>query len=136
MAGSYCVKAQTSDFDKDLEKYLQISGSTSSYDLVYDQMKPQLKMMKSGVPDSVWVNLKKEVFDVEVKEFTKQLLPLYQKYFTHEEVKELISFYESPIGKKLAMKTPILGREAMQMGKSWGMNLMAKFNGWLGKRGY
>ncbi|MDP3434842.1 MAG: DUF2059 domain-containing protein [Bacteroidota bacterium] len=136
LLGAYCAKAQTGDYDKDLEKFLQISGSTSTYDMVYDQMKGQIQMMKPGVPDSIWVNLKNEVFDKEVLELTKQLVPLYQKHFTHEDVKEMISFYESPIGKKLAITTPIIGREAMQIGQTWGMNLMAKINGWLGEKGY
>jgi hypothetical protein len=131
-----CVKAQTSDFDKDLEKFLQISGSTSTYNMIYDQMKTQLKMMKPGVPDSLWVNLKTEVFDNEVKELTKQLVPLYKKHFTHKDVKEMISFYESQVGKKLATKTPVLTGEAMQIGQTWGVNLMAKFNIWLGEKGY
>jgi len=136
LLGSYCAKAQTSDYDKDLAKFLKLSNATATYDMVYDQMKAQLKMMKPGVSDSVWVNLKKEVFDKEVLELTKQLVPVYQKHFTHEDVKELISFYESPIGKKLATKTPILTQEAMQLGQIWGMNLMAKINGWLGEKGY
>lgn len=132
----YGVTAQTSDFDKDLEKLLQINGSTGTYNVVFDQMKPQLKMMKPGVPDSIWVNLKTEVFDTEVKELTKQMVPLYKKHFTHDDVKEMISFYESPIGKKLTAKTPALTRESMQMGQTWGMQLMTKFDSWLSGKGY
>ncbi len=130
------LNAQTDRFEKDLLKFLQLSGSTSTYDLMYDQLTPQLKMMKPGVPDSLWVSLKTEVFDKEVLELTKQLVPLYKKHFTHQDVKELISFYESPIGKKLATKTPILTREAMQMSQTWGMELMAKLNSWLTGKGY
>jgi len=136
LLGTYCAKAQTSDYDKDFERYLKLSNATAAYDMVYEQLTAQLKQMKPGVSDSVWVNLKKEVFDKEVLELTKQLVPVYQKHFTHEEVKELISFYESPIGLKLATETPLLGREAMQLGQIWGMNLMAKINGWLGEKGY
>ncbi len=103
---------------------------------MYDQLTPQLKMMKPGVPDSLWVNLKNEVFDKEVLELTKQLVSLYKKHFTHQDVKELISFYESPTDKKLATKTPILTREAMKMGQIWGMSLMTKLNSWLTGKGY
>lgn len=136
LLGVNCLNAQTGDFDNDLEKLLQINGSAGTYNMVFDQMKPQLKMMKPGVPDSVWVNLKTEVFDKEVLELTKQLAPLYKKHFTHNDVKEMISFYESPVGKKLAAKTPVLTGEAMQLGQIWGMNLMTKFNSWLGEKGY
>jgi hypothetical protein len=132
----YCSKAQTSDYDNDLVKLLQVNGSTETYNMVYDQVKTQLQMMKPGVPDSIWSNLKREVYDVEIIELTKQMVPLYKKHFTHADVKELISFYESPLGKKLITETALLGKETMQIGQSWGMNLMTKLNGWLVEKGY
>ncbi len=130
------ANAQTADFDKDLLTFMEISGSTATYDLMYDQLTAQLKMMKPGVPDSLWVSLKTEVYNQEVKELTKQLVPLYKKHFTHADVKELISFYNSPTGKKLAAKTPLISQEAMQLGQTWGMGLMGKLNGWLTEKGY
>lgn len=136
LLGAYCAKAQTDGYEKDLEKFLKLSKATAAYDMIYEQLSPQLKMMQPGVPDSVWVNLKKEVFDKEIMELTKQLVPLYQKHFTHEDVKALINFYESPIGLKLASTTPLIGREAMQIGQKWSINLMVKFDGWLKEKGY
>lgn len=131
-----CVNAQTSDYEKDLEKFLSINGSTETYNIVYEQILTQLKMSKPGVPDSVWSNLKTEVFDNEVNELTKKMVPLYKKHFTHEDVKELINFYESPIGKKLVTKTPLLTQESMQFSQQWGMNLIGNINGWLSEKGY
>lgn len=132
----FCVCAQTSDYDKDLEKLLHINGSAETYNMVYKQLTTQLKQTKPGVPDSAWSNLKTEVFDNEVKELTKQMVPLYKKHFTHDDVKELISFYESPIGKKLTTKTPLLTQESMQISQTWGMNLMSKLYDWMAKKGY
>jgi hypothetical protein len=103
---------------------------------MYEQILTQLKMSKPGVTDSVWSNLKTEVFDNEVKELTKQMVPLYKKHFTHEDVKELINFYESPIGKKLVTKTPLLTQESMQFSQQWGMNLMSDMHTWIGAKGY
>lgn len=131
-----CVNAQTSDYEKNLEKFLSINGSTETYNIVYEQILTQLKMSKPGVPDSVWSNLKTEVFDNEVNELTKKMVPLYKKHFTHEDVKELINFYESPIGKKLVTKTPLLTQESMQFSQQWGMNLIGNINGWLSEKGY
>lgn len=131
-----CVNAQTSDYEKDLEKFLSINGSTETYNIVYEQILTQLKMSKPGVPDSVWSNLKTEVFDNEVNELTKKMVPLYKKHFTHEDVKELINFYESPIGKKLVTKTPLLTQESMQFSQQWGMDLIGNINGWLSEKGY
>lgn len=130
-----CVNAQN-NYDKDFEKFLSINGSTETYNIVYEQILTQLKMSKPGVPDSVWSNLKTEVFDNEVNELTKKMVPLYKKHFTHEDVKELINFYESPIGKKLVTKTPLLTQESMQFSQQWSMSLMGNINGWLSEKGY
>lgn len=41
--------------------------------------------------------------------------PLYDKYFTEDELKELIAFYKSPVGQKSISVTPSLLAEAMDI---------------------
>jgi len=132
----FMTQAQNNDFDQDLVKLMSVNGTTETYNMVYDQLTAQLKQAKPNVPDSVWSNLKTEVFDMEVNELTKQLVPLYKKHFTQEDVKELISFYESPIGKKLTTETTLITKETMQISQTWGMNLMSKLYTWMAKKGY
>jgi len=54
----------------------------------------------------------------EVKELSKRLVNeemvnIYDKHFTHEEIKDLIQFYESPTGKKLLEKNPEISKDLM-----------------------
>lgn len=42
------------------------------------------------------------------------IIPLYDKYFTEDEVRALIAFYKSPTGQKMVDLTPTLFQEAMQ----------------------
>ena len=79
------------------------------------------------------LNLKKEVFDVEVAELNKQLIPIYKKHFTQEDVKAIIAFYETPAGKKLAEQTPQITVESMQFTQTWGMGLFSKIQAYLDK---
>ena len=55
----------------------------------------------------------------KVKEMTVGLLtdmvPIYDKHFTHDEIKGLIDFYSTPIGKKLLEKTPELTQDMMNL---------------------
>ena len=55
----------------------------------------------------------------KVKEMTMGLLndmvPIYDKHFTHDEIKGLIDFYSTPIGKKLLEKTPELTQDMMNL---------------------
>ena len=53
-----------------------------------------------------------------------EIIPIYEKYFTHEEVQQLLAFHESPIGKKSIEVMPQLMAEGMQVGQRWAMRVM------------
>jgi uncharacterized protein len=48
-------------------------------------------------------------FDVD--QVTEQLVGIYDKHFTDDEIKGLLQFYGSPLGQKLAAEMPKIGRE-------------------------
>jgi hypothetical protein len=48
---------------------------------------------------------------------------VYNKYYTHDEIKQLITFYKSPLGKRLVEVTPLLTQETMVIGQKWGEKL-------------
>jgi len=47
------------------------------------------------------------------------MIPVYAKYFTSDELKELINFYKSPIGTKNLSLTPVLMTEVMQVSQKY-----------------
>jgi hypothetical protein len=49
-------------------------------------------------------------FDVD--QVTNQLVTVYDKHFSDEEIKGLLQFYGSPLGQKVAAEMPKIGREA------------------------
>lgn len=48
-------------------------------------------------------------FDVD--EVTEELVAIYDKHYTDDEIKTLLQFYGSPVGQKVAAETPKIGRE-------------------------
>jgi hypothetical protein len=48
-------------------------------------------------------------FDVD--QVTDQLVTIYDKHFTDDEIKGLLQFYGSPLGQKVASEMPKIGRE-------------------------
>ncbi|MCG6187379.1 DUF2059 domain-containing protein [Maribellus maritimus] len=136
LLASLLTMAQTDDFENDIEKLLAINGSSAAYDMAFDQMVAQFKMMKTEAPDEVWKQVRTEVFDTEIEELTKQLIPVYKKHFTHDDIKELIAFYESPLGQQMTDATGKISKETMQMAQTWGMQLGGKINTFLQEKGY
>lgn len=51
-----------------------------------------------------------------------RMVPLYDKYYSHEDILGLISFYESPLGKKLQASSPMLAKEGARLGVTWGLS--------------
>ncbi len=49
-------------------------------------------------------------FDVD--QVTDQLVGIYDKHFTEDEIKGLLQFYGSPLGQKVAAEMPKIGRES------------------------
>ena len=53
---------------------------------------------------------------VGYKAIEKDLIEIYQKNFSETEQKELIAFYQTPVGKKLILLQPKLYQEAAEIG--------------------
>ncbi len=52
-----------------------------------------------------------------------QVIPIYGKYFTHQEIRELLAFYQTPAGKKTILVLPKVVNESMMAGQRWGQSL-------------
>jgi uncharacterized protein len=131
MFAGMTVFAQADPFEADILKMLQINGSKGNTDAIFGQIVNQFKAAKPDVPNEKWAALKKDVFDVEVAELNKMLVPVYKKHYTPDEVKAIIAFYETPVGKKLAEQSGIITAESMQITQQWAMSLMGKMQGYL-----
>jgi len=47
-------------------------------------------------------------------------LPLYDKYYTHSEITELIEFFESPTGRKYTAAVQPMAQDIMLIAQNWG----------------
>jgi len=57
-------------------------------------------------------------FDVD--ELTEQLVAIYDKHYTDDEIKTLLQFYGSPVGQKVAAETPKIAREIQAASRTMG----------------
>lgn len=104
----------------DLLRLMQVTGATRMGMQLFDQVLASFKNVVPGAKESFWTEFRKEV---NVDELTERLLPIYDRHLSPSEVKELIRFYESPLGKKVLASMPAITAESMQAGQAWGMDL-------------
>ena len=124
------------EYSKTLKKMFEVSGTEESYQAVIKQMFTMFKQQYSDVETDVWVAFEKEFSKTSLNDLTEMLVPVYSKYMTIEDVKELIKFYETPVGKKFAKNTPLIMQESMQVGQEWGMKIGQEFEKKMKEKGY
>jgi len=63
------------------------------------------------------------VFTTHMGSFMDSMIPVYHKYYTGKEIKELIRFYSTDLGRKTIRVMPALLNESLQVGQEWGKSL-------------
>jgi uncharacterized protein len=51
------------------------------------------------------------------------IVPIYDKYFSDEDIAGLIKFYQTPLGQKSSHLLPNVMNESMSVGRKWGERL-------------
>jgi hypothetical protein len=117
----------------DILKLLRVSGSDKMADQMMTVLIPQFRQLVPGIPDAFWVRFREKI---NIEDLLIACVPAYSKYYTHDEIKQLIKFYESPLGKRMVEVTPLLTQETIAVGQKWGEKLGQDIVNELIKDGY
>lgn len=109
------VSAQSGDFKKDVITYIKLSGSAAQVTAVLDPMLAQLPVAENDK-----ASIKKEI-ETTLPSLYDKLAIVMMKHYTHDDIKKMIEFYNSPVGKKIQEVTPKMVNDQMQAGQEWGM---------------
>lgn len=101
-------------FKADAQKLVKIV-SESAFTPVLDQFS---SMVSEDQKEALIADIK-----ATLPELYAAIAVIYMEEFSHDEIKEILAFYETPIGLKLAAKTGALSQKGMVAGQSWGMKL-------------
>jgi len=117
----------------DIIKLLKISGviDIANKMAVYasNQMIDALQGKKELTPRIIEI-IKFEMSEVineqihDEQAFFSYFAPIYDKYYTHSEIKGLISFYESELGRKTVRVMPSVTDECIVAGEKWGQSIV------------
>lgn len=136
VTASITVHAQNKTYRATLKKYLEASGSMSAFKSAVTSMMGSFKSMNNNVPAEVWSELEKEFLNTSLDDLVTMLTPVYEKHMSEADLNEVIKFYNSPVGKKLAEKTPAIMTESMTAGQTWGQTVGQKVMTKLKEKGY
>lgn len=114
---------ESSTYKSSLKKMIQVSGSELAYKGIVNQMISLYKQQQSNVPTEFWDEFAAEMNKDAVEQLVNLISPIYQKHLTEADLKAVIAFYETPVGKKFAEKAPLITQESMLAGQEWGKQI-------------
>lgn len=123
LSSGVCFSQASTEYKSAVKKMMVASGAENTYKVVISQMVTAFKAQKSDIPEEFWTAMSTELLKTSMTDLADMLTPVYEKHLTLADINELIAFYQSPIGKKFAEKTPLIMQESMQIGQEWGRKL-------------
>jgi hypothetical protein len=109
--------AQDAAFKADVKKVIQMTGASAQIDVA----KKQIIAM---IPADKQAAFMKE-FDATLPAYFDAVEKTYMEEYTHDDVKQMIKFYETPVGKKMTSKAGTITEKTMQAAQQWSVALQA-----------
>jgi hypothetical protein len=104
--------------DADIRSLMELIGA---HDLIQDAVNNSSEQYREKLLATVPNNDKGQAFvtsfidsyqkKFDVDQLTEQLVVIYDKHYTDDEIKTLLQFYGSPVGQKVAAEMPKISRE-------------------------
>lgn len=110
------MQAQTDEaYKAEAIKFIKLTGATSAFDAAIEQLGASVPVEKKEAYTKEAEGTLNVLYD--------KMADLYMDEFTHKEIKELIAFYHSPLGKKLASNQLQITQKAMLLGQNWAVDV-------------
>jgi len=103
--------AQDDAFKKDVMKVVEKTGSGAQMKLVKDQI---LKMIPADKHAAFLIE-----FETTLPALYEKLVKVYMETYTKEDVKAILAFYDSPVGKKMSEKSGELAEKSQAAAQDW-----------------
>lgn len=113
--------------EADIRGLLDLVGTkaliTQSLDSMSTSMRP---VLSNSLPPGDYRDKLVDLFfvkfnsKIDVQHFLDMAVPIYDKNFSHDEIRGLLQFYQTPLGQKTITVLPSLSAELQQQGRKWG----------------
>ncbi len=118
----------------DILQLIDMTGGTHMGQLFGDAIAQQIiNNLQASHPDitpKAFTIIKEETSNMLAdpainKQLVEMLVPIYAKYYTDADVRQMIAFYKTPLGQKIIQNNPAIAQASMQDGEQWGKDVLA-----------
>jgi hypothetical protein len=129
-----CAEEELTDAKRaDIERLLHMTDALKIGRMfaatVMGQFERALRQVRPDIPAELFGVVREEIqktIDESVVEkggFMDQVIPLYHRYFSHDDIKAMLTFYGTPAGQKTISVMPQMAQESMALGQQWAQRL-------------
>jgi len=129
--------AQDNSFDADIKHFIKINGTMGQYQDAVLQLTTMLKEQykNAGVKEEVWIETT-AVSQTSLSGLSDDIVVVYKKFFTHDEIKELNKLYETKVSQKFINNVVNLSEASQDASIVWSRNLYNEITDLLHQKGY
>lgn len=118
-----------------IREYLELSGASEMGAQMSNSLMAQLRPVFPNVPDAVWSQML-DVLEEREPELLAITVTAMDHHFSTEEIRALVDFYSSPVGRDIAEKMPMAMQESLAAGRIWGQQMARELLDRLAAQGY
>jgi len=116
--------------EADIRKLLDLVGTKALVSQTIDSMTKSIKpLLTNSLPPGDYRDKLVDLFFAKfstknnVDHLLDLAVPVYDKNFSHQEIRALIEFYQTPLGQKTITALPKVTAEMQEQGRKWGEEL-------------
>jgi uncharacterized protein len=116
--------------EADIRKMLDIVGAKATMQQAIDRLEKSIRpLMAQALPAGAYreqlITLFFEKFQakLDLQKMLDQAVQIYDKYYTDEDIKGLIQFYQTPLGQKYVATLPKITQELAEGGQALGQGI-------------
>jgi uncharacterized protein len=101
---------------QDIRKFFKLTNVT---ELSFADIKSNIELQSHANPDVPAEFWKELLNKIRPQEFINRMVPIYEKHFSHEEIKAWIAFFESPHGQAFLKSQVVVLQECSVAGQAY-----------------
>lgn len=116
--------------EADIRRLIELTGTAKiALGITTASLKRDRAMLERAFPpgprqqEMVDVFVKKFEARMNVRDLVERMVPIYDRHFSHDDIKALLSFYQSPAGQRTLQVMPQILQESASVGVNWGQEL-------------
>lgn len=113
------IHSQEKIYKEVLLEYMKAQGSYQTFSSTIDQMS---KLVEAQIDNDKLEPFMEEMFSSLIDD----LVPIYQNHLSIQDLRDAIAMYNTPIGRKISEKTPLISSESLGVTISLGMKFSTK----------